>query len=125
MHGAEINLQSGVGVAALMLAADKGHERVVELLLRHGAEVDLQDSGGGTALMSAATNSHERVVELLIRHGAEINLQQRGGLTALMGAAADGHLPNLLRLLAAEDVRLALQTAGPRCRSPWRRRPGC
>ena len=36
-----------------MAAANKGRERVVELLIRHGAEVNLQSSGGHTALMLA------------------------------------------------------------------------
>ena len=74
-HGAEVDMQSSVGVtskkvvpcsSALMCATNIGHERVVELLIRHGAEVDLQDSNGVTALMAAATNGHERVVELLL-----------------------------------------------------------
>ena len=29
-----------------MLAAQQGHERVVELLLQHGAEINLQNSKG-------------------------------------------------------------------------------
>ena len=70
--GGRVNATCGVddvsGVTALILAADSGHERVVELLLRRGAAINLQDSIGGTALMLAAHNGHERVVELLIWH---------------------------------------------------------
>ena len=38
------------GVTLLMGAAHKGHERVVELLLRHGAKINQQNSGGEAAL---------------------------------------------------------------------------
>ena len=34
------------GITLLMGAANNGHERVVELLLRHGAEINLQNSNG-------------------------------------------------------------------------------
>ena len=49
-----------------MRAADRGHERVVEMLLQHGAEVNLQSRNGRTALRSTSGNGHERVVDLLI-----------------------------------------------------------
>ena len=58
--GGRINATCAVddvsGVTALILAADSGHERVVELLLERGAEINLQGGDGGTALMYAATN---------------------------------------------------------------------
>ena len=62
-----------------MGAAEHGHERVVELLLRHGAEANLQGSDGDSALMYAAVNGHERVVDLLIRRGAAVNPPRSGG----------------------------------------------
>ena len=66
-HGASGAPLQRNGSTALNLAARKGHERVIELLLQHGAEVNLQDNDCGTALMAAAAHGHERVVELLLR----------------------------------------------------------
>ena len=86
-HGAKINLQNSDGVSALVVSANQGHERVVELLLRHGAEINLQDSNGFTALMHAALTGHERVVESLLQCGAEVSQHDGTGVTVLMGAA--------------------------------------
>jgi len=80
--------QGGVrGITLLMAAAEKGHERVVELLLQRGAEVGPQNSDGATALLYAIGNGHEQPADLLIRHGAEINQQNSKGGTALMYAS--------------------------------------
>jgi len=77
-------------ITALMAAANKGDERVVDLLLRHGAEANLQNSNGDSTLMHAAIRGHEKVVEVLLWHGAEANLQNSFGSTALMAAAQEG-----------------------------------
>ena len=37
-----------------MQAAGKGHEKVVDTLIRHGAAIDLQSNTGDTALSLAA-----------------------------------------------------------------------
>ena len=58
----EVNMQHSAGTTALMDAAGKGHEGVVELLLQRGAEINKQSNVGDTALMMAAFNGHERVV---------------------------------------------------------------
>ena len=50
-HGAEIDRRSGSSSStALMQAAGKGHEKVVDTLIRHGAAIDLQANTGDTAL---------------------------------------------------------------------------
>ena len=74
--------QSGQSeLSLLMVAAQLGSERVVDLLLRRGAEIDMQSSIGVTALMLAATNGHERVVDFLLQRGAEVNMQSSDSLT--------------------------------------------
>ncbi len=100
------------GITLLMLAANCGHERVVELLLRRGAEINLQDSIGITALMAAARNGCERVVNLLIRRGAEVNLQDSDGFTALMNAALLNHTAIVRRLLRAGADAAARTASG-------------
>ena len=39
------------GITLMMGAAQEGHERVVELLLRHGAEINMQSSDGVWTLL--------------------------------------------------------------------------
>ena len=52
-----------------MLAAQQGHEKVVDRLLQHKkVGVNLRNYAGDTALMLAAYNGHERVVERLLQH---------------------------------------------------------
>ena len=59
------------GKTALIWAAQKGHEKVVEMLLQQGADVDKQKSSGETALIQAAQNGHETVVEILRAAGSK------------------------------------------------------
>jgi ankyrin repeat protein len=56
-----------------MLASNKGHREMVELLLEKGASIDLQDDRRETALMLASkkkSQRHREVVEVLLAKGA-------------------------------------------------------
>lgn len=63
--GANIELKTISGEAALLWAAKGGHEAVLQLLLEKGADVKVKDKYGVTALLWAAQNGHEAVVQLL------------------------------------------------------------
>ena len=76
------------GVTLLMLSANNGRERVVDLLLRYGAEVGLQDGDGWTALDYAALNGRPIVVRRLLRAGADTALC---AANALQIAEEEGH----------------------------------
>ena len=79
------------GVTLLMGAANHGHERVVELLIRRGAEVNLQSSHGRTALMFAVFFNRPAVVRRLLRAGADAAARDENGKTALQMAKEEGH----------------------------------
>ena len=86
----------------LMLAADDGQGRVVDIMLQHGADANrvAKNGSGLTALMFAAEQGHAEVVELLLRRGADVNYQtRRYQRTALMMARR--HLAVVDTLLAA------------------------
>ena len=53
-RGASVDLQSSLGVTALMPAAYNGHLSILLVLLQHSANPDLQADDGVTALMGAA-----------------------------------------------------------------------
>lgn len=66
----------------LILAASKGHETVVRLLLDNGAKINARDVWDFTALIWASIGNHERVVRLLVEEGADLNLKSNVGKTA-------------------------------------------
>jgi hypothetical protein len=58
------------GVTMLMFASSRGHELLVDTLLRRSATVDQKSSNGRTALMNAAFNGHASIVDRLLQSGA-------------------------------------------------------
>jgi cytohesin len=54
----------------LHLAAEKGWNDMVELLLEHGADMDARDWKGWTLLRLAIKNGHRETAEILRKHGA-------------------------------------------------------
>ena len=72
------------GQSALMLAAENGHIKMVERLIKAEANVNLRHKLGNTALTLAAQYGHSQIVQLLMDSGADANgidgksfLQQR------------------------------------------------
>lgn len=63
------------GVTALSLAAQGGHEKVVEALVTAGARVDTEDEDGVTPLAAAFKGSHFGTAEILLENGANANDQ--------------------------------------------------
>lgn len=69
-----------------MLAAAKGRESVVRLLLDKGADVNAKSADGRTALMSAVENGSEQMVRWLIEKGADVRAKDEGDRTMLANA---------------------------------------
>merc|ERR1711871_258977 len=68
----------------LSIAAMKGHEKEVELLLDNGAHVNARSAKGWTPLMSAVGGAGRRgIVKLLIDNGADLKVKNEQGQTAL------------------------------------------
>lgn len=82
-RGVELNL-----APSLAAAAENGHGRVLELLLKAGAVVDYPDSDNRTPLMKAALNDHSESLEILIKAGAAVDAQDSHGMTAYDHAVA-------------------------------------
>jgi ankyrin repeat protein len=90
-----------LGERPLHLAAEKGHNDVVKLLLEHKAEVDAKTESGETPLYLAAEKGHKDVAELLLSHGADVNAKDKNfGRTPLHEAAVFGHKDVVELLLA-------------------------
>lgn len=76
----------------LIMAAQNGHDDVVQLLLDRAANPDLSTHNGVTALSQAAMNGHAKVVEALLAKGARVEARLADGATPLLLAAQNGHL---------------------------------
>ncbi|XP_072967896.1 E3 ubiquitin-protein ligase XBAT33-like [Typha angustifolia] len=92
----------GVLNSPLHLAAAKGHNEVVSVLLEIGADVNSRNIYGQTALMQACRHGHWEVVQTLLLFKSNVSkVECLSNKTALHFAAAGGHI-RCIRLLAAD-----------------------
>jgi len=94
------DIQSGLGITALIAAAQNGHTETVEFLLSKGADLHLQNDEQGNALIAAARNGRYKTVEVLLSKGGDINAQNAGQGFALNAAARNGQNKTVEVLLA-------------------------
>lgn len=78
------------GRTPLMCAAERGHSRVIKILLEAGADVTAVCDGGVTALHISAKHGHLPVTNLLIKAGADLEAGDIEGYTPLHIAAQVG-----------------------------------
>lgn len=70
-QGANIEARDGCDhQTALVFSANRGHEKIVKMLIENGAEINAQDDKGWTALSEAAYRGHADIVELLLKNKA-------------------------------------------------------
>jgi ankyrin repeat protein len=97
------------GHTPLSLAACRGYEAVVKLLLENGADVNRAEANavnvfGRTPLHWASENGHVEVVKLLLENGADVNRAEVNavnvfGRTPLHWASDHGHV-EVVKLLS-------------------------
>lgn len=61
------------GRTPLHVAAQKGREKIVDILLQHGADCNARDSSDRTPLVYATIYGHKETVVRLLAHGARIH----------------------------------------------------
>lgn len=100
------------GMPVLVIAAQRGREELVKLLLRYGANPNRsipqkrKEISGGTALIAAAGNGSTSIVKRLLSHEADVNQADHQGFTPLMSASYKGNevvVKKLLEKGAATD----------------------
>ncbi|CAN9349704.1 unnamed protein product [Alternaria sp. RS040] len=97
---------------SLHLAANRGLEEMVKLLLSHpDIDVNSQGPSGRTPLHAATNNGCMEIIVLLLAHpGIDVNsLEDYGGGTPLHAAASHNYMEILVLLLARPDVDVNLQ----------------
>jgi len=100
--GADVNLQSGIGLNAISLAIANDDLEMLRLLLEYGADVHSANAAGETPLMEAARAGAAEMVRLLLEHGSEVDRREPNfEQTALMLAARSGSSATVELLLEA------------------------
>ena len=81
---ADPNFQNMDGQTALIITAQQGRTRTMELLLGYGADPNIQENDfGSTALMNSVRSCRLYDSKLLIANGADPNIQNNEGQTSL------------------------------------------
>lgn len=95
------------GPSALCMAAFKGHEATVKVLLAaKDIDVNAEDADGRTALSLAASSGHETVVEALLdAPDIDPDIEDAHERTALSYAAAHSHLGLAIMLLEKGNAK--------------------
>jgi ankyrin repeat protein len=105
---------------ALHVAAEKGHIKITEFLIKQGANVNVKDKDGYTPLHNTADSflkgfprkrteaNRNRIAALLLKHGALVNATINNGDTPLHGAALTNNVA-LVQLLLENGANPNIQ----------------
>ena len=78
---------NGVRDKALIVAAEEGHEEIVQLLVMSGANVDSRNHNNQPVLILATRAGHKAVVQVLLQNEADVDIKGLRDETALMTTA--------------------------------------
>ncbi|EHK18518.1 uncharacterized protein TRIVIDRAFT_225823 [Trichoderma virens Gv29-8] len=98
LSNGDIEAPNEAGETPLHVAAQKGHEPIVQMLLDMDANIDAKNKGRRTPLHCAACHGQEAVVQMLLDRGADIEAVSTHGYTPLHHAALYGY-EEIARLL--------------------------
>lgn len=117
------NLLDSGGQSPLIVATEKGHGSVVDLLLTFRADpnvyrTDNYDYERSTALLIASRAGHSELVRRLVEAAANVHAVERGGVTALAEASEGGHAEVVRQLIAARADATGIISPGTNYMSP-------
>lgn len=99
----DVNRRDEKGRTALWVAANAGHDKIVEILCDRD-EIDVNSKGEAfyNPLLCATLNGHDRVVQILLDKDIEINPKTVEGFTPLMLSASQGN-ETIVKMLLDHD----------------------
>lgn len=112
--------QFSSGQTALMLACEKGHSAICELLLRNGAKVNAVDTYNRTALYQAVVFNHIECARVLLQFGASLDIcswlggegpQDIAKLRSNVGMQRIFQQPSTTTITQQQQVAVAAQTS--------------
>ncbi len=92
-------------LSPLHIAARKGHDQIVRMLLQHNVDCEDKDSNGLAPLIHAVIGGHETVVRSLLSLGARICNGDGQQCSSALHLAALHRRGNLLRILLDHCLR--------------------
>lgn len=99
------------GWTPLMVAAERGNDEIVRILLDAGAAIEAAVDGG-TALYIAAQQGHTSIVRLLLERGADVEpVMKLSNVTALYIASQQGHT-SVVNLLLDRGAQIGFVDPG-------------
>lgn len=90
-HEAYVNAQGLEGVSPLHIAAERGFEKVLMVLIEAKANIAIQDDDSRQPLHYACSEGKPNIAKLLLDNGADIEAQGLSEQTPLQGACRKGH----------------------------------
>ena len=91
------------GRTALHMAAENGHEKMVQHLLTQRAHCDVESADGRTPLQLAPESGNELIAQVLIQRGADVNASFASGETPLT-VAVGNQWTSLVQILLREKA---------------------
>jgi ankyrin repeat protein len=91
------------------LGAEKGHTKIVQILLNSGASIDSVDIAGRTALHCAVESRKLEVVRVLLERGADAKRKDANGMSVLHLAVDKGY-EDIVLLLIENKIKFILST---------------
>ncbi|CBN74287.1 conserved unknown protein [Ectocarpus siliculosus] len=91
VQATKVNWQNHKGITSVSVAAHKGREEIVKMLISADADVNIDSNNGSTPLIQASHFGHAEVVKLLVNANALVDKANQKGTTALMRATQEGN----------------------------------
>jgi pectate lyase len=108
--GIDVNAKDSQGMTPLLLAVQRGHKDIIDLLIAKKADVNVKNETGQTPLDLAVRQNNKDIVELLIANDADIDAKNDEGQTPL-DIAISQNRSEVVKLLAAKGADISFHSA--------------